>query len=96
MGLDPRVKQEPGVETLVPGRVTEAESVSQGMVLGGLNQPPGKSCLYCRQSEAHQDQTLWEGPGNLQFEPVPEGLQCEVGTTSELCTMSFFHLCPCV
>ena len=29
MRLDPRVKQEPGLETLVPGRVTETELVSQ-------------------------------------------------------------------
>ena len=29
MRLDPRVKQEPGLETLVPGRATEAELVSQ-------------------------------------------------------------------
>lgn len=65
MGLDSRVKQEPGVETLVPGRVSAAELCQFLKV--------GKSCLYCRQPEPHQDQTLWKGLEICSLKQRPRG-----------------------
>lgn len=64
-GTGLRVKQEPGVETLVPGRVSAAELCQFLKV--------GKSCLYCRQPEPQQGSDTLEGPGNLQFENSAAG-----------------------